>query len=92
MTISPTTLDVARAVATLDEFADSAGFDLRHRVASNLAYQFAKHNGWGGRRNITTRDVRAVLIAHGATAFTVEQHARAIASLIRSDFSDGRGA
>lgn len=101
MSVSPTVLDVARAVAKLDElvtpgrrrtvatYANDRD-DAIARVARNLAYQFAKHNGWGGRRNVTTRDVRAALIAHGASTLTVEQHARAIASRIRSDFTDGK--
>jgi hypothetical protein len=90
------TLDVARAVATLDEHASlvgahSLGNDALARVASNLAYQFARHNGLlGSNTRVTTRDVRAALIAHGASTFTVEQHARAIAAMIRADFSDGR--
>jgi hypothetical protein len=92
MTVAPTTLDVARAIDALDvnAFPETGAFELRQRVASNLAYQFHKHNGWGGRKNVTTRDVRAALIAHGASTFTVEQHARAIAAMIRADFSDGR--
>lgn len=93
MNISPTVLDVSRAIAKLDE-SNPVGFDIDNDdvrlVAKNLAYQFAKHNGWGGRRNVTMRDVRAALIAHGASTLTVEQFARTIASRIRSDFTDGR--
>lgn len=85
--ISPTVLDVSRAIAYLDENPEVRNTKL---VIENLAYQFAKHNGWGGRRNVTTRDVRAALIAHGASTLTVEKFARVIASRIRSDFSDGR--
>jgi hypothetical protein len=92
-TFSPTVADVSRAIAFLDENACSDA-DIVHaamrRVSRNLAYQFAQHNGWGGRRNVSTRDIRAALIAHGASSLTVQQYARRIASAIRSDFSDGR--
>lgn len=90
--VAPTITDVSRAVAYLDENACSDADIVARgvmRVASNLAYQFAKHNGWGGRRNVSTRDVRAAMIAHGASTFTVERYARRIASRIRSDYSDG---
>lgn len=93
-TVSETVLDVSHAIAYLDEnaadSADSQKLYMRLRVARNLAYQFARHNGWGGRIKVTTRDVRAALIAHGASPFTVQQHARAIAGMIRADFNDGR--
>jgi hypothetical protein len=94
MSVSPTITDVSRAVAYLDENASggNATAGAVRLVAKNLAYQFSKHNGWGGRKNVTTRDVRAAMISHGASTFTVEQFARTIASRIRSDFSDGRGA
>jgi hypothetical protein len=90
-TYSPTVADVSRAVAFLDENACSDA-DIVHaatrRVARNLAYQFARH-GWAVCRGVNTRDVRAVLIAHGASALTVEQFARRISAAIRADFSDG---
>lgn len=80
--ISPTVLDV-------DACNTGAGANAMARVASNLAYQFSRHNGWGGRTKVTTADVRAALIAHGASTITVDQFARQIASRIRNDFTDG---
>lgn len=91
-TYSPTVADVSRAIAYLDENA-CGDADIVHgavrRVSRNLAWQFARHNGWGGRRNVSTRDVRAALIAHGASTLTVERYARRIAAAIRADYSDG---
>lgn len=63
----------------------------RLAVARPLAQQFAQfaqHNGWGGFTKVTTKEVRAVLISYGASTFTVQQHARAIAAMIRADFSE----
>lgn len=95
-TVRPTVKDVSRAVATLsDSFAMGNPYQRDETVAlvaSNLAFQFSRYNGWGGRKNVTTRDVKAALIAHGADAIAVDRFARTIASRIRSDFSDGRGA
>jgi membrane protein involved in colicin uptake len=88
-----TVKDVSRAIAQLDVVATSDTAEVNDAVASvasNLAYQFARHNGWGGRKNVTQRDVRAALISHGASTITVEQYARRIASTIRADFTDGR--
>lgn len=85
---------LAEAIGALDRnaaFPHSDGMQVfRHAVARYLAREFAKHNGWGGFTKVTTKEVRAVLIAYGASTFTIEQHARAIAVLIRSDFSEGR--
>jgi hypothetical protein len=82
------------AVDKLDRHADQGELlavrDLRLRVARPLARQFAQHNGWGGFTKVTTKEVRAVLIAYGASTFTIKQHARAIAAMIRADFSEGR--
>jgi hypothetical protein len=93
MNVQPTVKDVSRAVANLsDSFAMGDPYkreDGIARVASNLAFQFARVNPWGGRKNITTRDVRAALISHGADAITIDKYARTIASRIRSDFTDG---
>jgi len=82
-----TVRDVSRAVAVLNEHPDDV--DAVARVSSNLAFQFARHHAWGGRKNVTARDVRYALISHGADTLTVERNARRIASRIRADFSDG---
>jgi hypothetical protein len=84
-----TVKDVSRAVANLDTARESDATDAANRVASNLAYQFARHNPLGGRKNVTTRDVRAALMSHGAHPITVDRYARKIANTIRNDFSDG---
>jgi len=86
--IQPTVLDVSRAVAELD--LDPTNRDLWARVASNLAFHWSrKVYPNGGRKNVTTRDVRYAIASHGASTFTLEQSARGIAALIRADFSDG---
>lgn len=92
MTIySPTVADVSRAVAEIDAIACHDA-DVVHaacrRVARNLSFQFSRH-GWGACRGVSKADVRAALIAHGASQFTVEQFAARIARTIRADFSDG---
>lgn len=93
--VRPTVKDVSRAVAHLNETyrplvpTSVATDDAIARVASNFAYQFARHNGWGGRKNVTTRDVRAALIVHGADPLVADKTARRIAGTIRADFTDG---
>jgi hypothetical protein len=92
MTVSPTVKDVSRAVDNLDLVVANDPDDIDDavaRVASNLAYQFHRYNGWGGRKNVTTRDVRVALISHGADPLLIDRYARRIASAIRADFSDG---
>lgn len=93
--IPPTILDVSRAVAQLGATVDDHGRrhpqEARQLVASNLAFQFARYLPLGGRKTVTARDVRFALMAHGADRGpTLDADARAIAALIRADFSDGR--
>lgn len=92
-TIQPTVLDVSRAIAVLsatDHGAVLETADARRRVASNLAFQFSRHYGAGGRKNVTARDVRFVLMANGMMPGPlVDKDAKAIAAFIRADFSDG---
>lgn len=99
-TYSPTVADVSRAVRVLDDNADfpecgekrigeyvETLHSLRSRVARELAWQFDRHPGTTTPRYITKNDVAVALIAHGATPFTVERHARAIAAIIRYEAS-----
>jgi hypothetical protein len=100
-TVQPTVLDVSRAVARLDANASMGKahsvdnwtlFDMQRSVASGLAFQWSRH-AYGdtirSRARVTRHDVAVAMASHGATPFTIGLHARAIASLIRGDFSDG---
>lgn len=86
--IRPTILDVSRAVAELDHVAlsPSESKEATRRVAKNLGYMFARLS-WGAQSKVTTADVRAGMISHGASSMTCERHARTIARMIRADFS-----
>ena len=88
---TPTTKDVARAVATLNEFAtyrkgqqvdhDYRGQtinDIAARVADEFAYMLRRHPAH--YRQNTTGDVRAMLIVTGATPYVVNRYARQIAA------------
>lgn len=102
VTVPPTVLDVARAVVRLDEHADVPAKgcvhfdgmawtrdDLRRRVAKQISYHLTRHYGGfiPSRRKVTTRDVSAAMAVSGASPFTVDQHARAIAAMVRADFN-----
>ncbi|MCV7174844.1 hypothetical protein [Mycolicibacterium sphagni] len=89
--------DVWRAVDELDRFATNRGdggdvVRLRRRVARRLAAQF-KRSAYpetiGGRSKVSRHDVAVALAAYSAGADCIERHARAIAGLIRSDFTNG---
>jgi hypothetical protein len=100
-TVQPTVLDVSRAVARLnanasmgkdDKRQDWTLFDMQRSVASGLAFQWAMHaygDSIRSRAYVTRHDVAVAMASHGATPFTIGLHARAIAWLIRGDFSDG---
>jgi hypothetical protein len=67
-------------------------FDIQRSVASGLAFQWSRHaygDSIRSRARVTRHDVAVAMASHGATSFTIDLHARAIASLIRGDFSDG---
>jgi hypothetical protein len=77
-------MNVSRAIADLDEHAtghpEKSISDMRLRVAGNIGSQY----GFAGlpTHNVQRRDVMAIMASHGASAFTIEQHALAIADLI----------
>lgn len=83
--------ELASAVALLDENVSTTAW--RRMVARGLARQWALH-AYGdtikSRARVTRHDVAVVLAAFGATPLTIDQHARAIATMIRADFTDGR--
>lgn len=87
--------DASRTIARLDEFAAAqpgdvltidgtnwTGEDLRISVAEQLA-EVIRHTV--RIHKVTRRDAALMMAAHGASQFTIEQHARAIAAKIRSD-------
>jgi hypothetical protein len=94
MPISNEVKDLARAVRRLDEHASTAEgmavidgqnwtlADLRISVAWSIGYVTAKAVRLS---KVTKRDVSLMLAAHGASPFTIEQHARAIAAEVRAD-------
>ena len=97
----PTVKDVARAVTRLDEHADTpergsvniGGNDwtreeLRQSVADNISFVIGGTVRLG---NITKRDAAIILASAGASPFTIEQHARAIAAMLRTNrYRDGK--
>jgi hypothetical protein len=101
VTIPPTTLDVTRSIIRLCENADmpAKGYktiggttwtrdELRLAVALNLGLKI--QNTVVRVRTVSRRDVALMMAAHGADPFAIEQHALAIAAIIRADFSLGR--
>lgn len=64
--------------------------DMRISVAARMTTKL-KANMNFVRSKITKRDVTVVMAAFGASRSTNEDHADAIARIIRSDFSDGKG-
>lgn len=93
--VDNTTKDTSRNIARLDAHAATdagdvvdidgqnwTGEDLRASVAGSLSFT-TRHTVM--LRKVTKRDVALMLAAHGASQFTVEQHARAIAKLLRED-------
>lgn len=80
--LPPTQLDVTRAILDLDEHAtghpDKSIDDMRQRVARNLGYAFER-----GSIGASSTNVIVAMVAHGATPFTCEQHASAIAQMMR---------
>lgn len=83
-TVEAAVSDVSRSIARLDEQPDGAA--LAELVAANLAHQFARL-GRNAARMITGRDVRAALIAHGASKLTAERWAQRIGTQIRETYS-----
>ena len=86
--IAPTVLDVSRAIAELDEYAvghpDKTINEMRLRVATNLGDMM---DGKGCWPQINQWTIGAIMYTHGATPFTVQQHASVIASLIQDMYS-----
>ena len=100
MSIPSVIKDITRAVIRLDENASCGesdivridgenwtGLDLRISVAENLAFTIGRTVRLG---RLTKRDVGLMLASHGATPFTIEQHARAIAAMLRADMGSRR--
>jgi hypothetical protein len=86
--------DLARAVQRLDEHASTgdgmAKIDGLHWTLADLRGSVAVNIGYVTRNavrlsKVTKRDVALMLAAHGASPFTIEQHARAIAAEVRAD-------
>lgn len=104
-TVQPTVLDVSRAIARLnannnvgqrgqDAITNDSftRFDMQRSVASTIAFQWSRHaygDSIRSRARVTRHDVAVAMASHGATAMTIHLHARAIASLIRSDAANG---
>jgi hypothetical protein len=99
-TVAPTITDISRAVVRLDEHASTPAEgmavigrenwtreDLRISVAENLAFVIGSSVRMG---RLTKRDVGLMLAAHGASPFTIEQHALAIAAMLRADLGSRR--
>lgn len=98
--VRPTVKDVARAVARLDEHADTPeqgavkidGIDwtreeLRRSVADSMSFMIGQYVRLG---QVSKRDAAILLAANGANPFTIEQHARAIAAMLRGNrYRDG---
>lgn len=95
MPISNEVKDLARAVKRLDEHASTPAegmavvdgqnwtlADLRISVVHNIGYVTAKAVRLS---KVTKRDVSLMLAAHGASPFTIERHALAIAREVRAD-------
>jgi len=96
--IPPTILDISRSVMRLHENAEIAAptaafkingehwtvYELRHSVARNIAFSLRNWPGYA-RSRVTTRDVACVMATHGASAATIDHHARAIAHMIKAD-------
>ena len=80
MTVSPTVLDVSRAIDELNQYGGE--YSQVHLVASNLAFQFARQ---GMREQVTARDVRYALVAHGANCITISMFAKRIAAMVHFD-------
>jgi len=78
MTVSPTVLDVSRAIDRLNQYGGE--YSQVHLVASNLAFQFSQQ---GMRERVTARDVRYAMAAHGANCITISMFAKGIATMIR---------
>ena len=96
--IPPTTLDITRSILRLDENASIGASDtvvihgspwtrleLRASVADCLGYTAGKTVNLF---KVTKRDVSLMLAAHGASTFTIEQHAAGIARIMRADFKN----
>lgn len=100
--VRPTVLDIPRSVARLDENADfpergskmidgvlwESRDQLRRSVADNISFVIG---ATVRLRKITRRDTAIMLASAGASPFTIEQHARAIAGYLRENADrDGR--
>jgi hypothetical protein len=96
-TYANTVKDVSRAVAQLNNFAsytpsqrvddDYLGQtvdDIAAKVAKEFAYQLSRHPGLP-TYGLTVREVRMMLVVHGANPLTIERYSAAIAQIIRSD-------
>lgn len=87
----------SRAISRLDAHASAGpgdlvsidgtnwtGEDLRISVSDMLG-EVIRHTVT--MRKVTRRDVALMMAAHGASMFTLERHARAIAAMIRADIA-----
>lgn len=86
--VQPPVRDLSRSVARLDEFA--AGHpeltidEMRASVARNITYQVDRAGMSSSRRPMTPIEVRAILLSHGASPFTIAEHAQAITQIVRN--------
>lgn len=84
-------LAAIRCAEQLDRHADHAGLEEQQPVAGWIAVAIARQHGigsWGAShalRNTTRREVELILLAWGASPFTIEQHAEPLRELIVSD-------
>lgn len=98
-----TVFDLFTAISRLDDYGtknesdvieidgkEMSVLDMRVSAAARMTTKLRANTNYV-RSKITKRDVTVVMAAFGAKSATIEDHADAIARLIRSDFSDGRG-
>lgn len=97
--VAPTTLDVSRSIARLDEHAsigkndtikidgiDWTRKELIENVSGNIA--FTTSRGGVNTLKITRGEVKVILASHGASQFTIHQFANDIARAMRADFAN----
>ena len=99
--VRPTLTDIMRAVARLDEHADCPEtgsvvidcnawnrYQLQSAVADSISFTIGGNVRLG---KITKRDAAIMLALAGASPFTIEQHARTIAAMLRTNrYRDGK--
>lgn len=99
--VTPTSLDVMRSIMRLDSVSDVGPGDtavidrqewtyrqLIDSIGDQLAFVLNRHGV--STRKFSLRDARVLMAASGASAFTIDRHARAVAASARAH-TDKRG-